>query len=342
MLTRTASSLLELQTRPPVGLTPKDVVWAKNKARLYRYRSPQGPPRKYSVPILFVYALINKPYILDLTPGNSLVERLVDDGYDVYLLDWGVPGEEDGGMRFEDYVLDYIPRAVRKVLGTSGADRFTLFGYCMGGTMAVMYAATHPGLPLHNLVCLTTPIDFEPAGLYAAWLDPAHFDVDRVADTFKLVPQEMLDLGAKLLKPLQNYIGPYVRLMERIDDEDFVRGWHVMNHWVNDGVPFPAEAYRQWVRDFYQGNKLYRGELELGGIPVRLENITCNLLNVYAELDHIVPASMSMPLVSRVSSQDATTLAIKAGHVGVVAGRTAHKQFVPKLEQWLEPRSIRP
>ena len=335
----TATSLLKLRAKPPVGLTPKDLVWAKNKARLYRYRSPSGKPRTHTIPILFVYALINKPYILDLTPGNSLIESLVDDGYDVYLLDWGIPGEEDAGLGYEDYVLDYIPRAVRQVLKTSEVDRFTLLGYCMGGTMAVMYAATHPGLPLANLVTLTSPVNFVDSGLYTAWLDPAHFDVDRVAHSLRLVPPEMLALGSKLLKPLQNYIGPYIKLAEKIEDEDFVEGWHVMNHWVNDGVPFPAEAYRQWIRGFYQENRLIRGELELRGMPVRLENIMCPLLNVYAELDHIVPEHMSTPLVGHVSSEDATTLAIKAGHVGVVAGRTAHKKFVPQLKAWLQPRS---
>ncbi|MBM3275078.1 MAG: alpha/beta fold hydrolase [Candidatus Sericytochromatia bacterium] len=336
-LSRAAKSLLKLNARPPVGLTPKDPIWAKNKARLYRYRPTGGTVRP--TPILLVYALINKPYIMDLTPGNSLVESLVEDGYDVFLLDWGVPGEEDAGLGYDSYLFDYLPRAVRAMLKAANAERFTLFGYCMGGTIAAMYAATQPSPQLANLVLLTTPIDFAQAGLYSAWLEPEHFDATRVSGTLRLIPPEMIDLGAKLLKPLQNYVGPYVRLLEKIEDEDFVKGWKTMNFWVNDGVPFPGEAYRQWVTWFYQENRLVRGELSLRGVPVRLENIRCSVLNVYAQMDHIVPPEMSTPFLALVGSQDKADMPVKAGHVGVVAGRTAHQHFIPKLKKWLESRT---
>lgn len=322
---------------PRVGLSPKRTIWSKNKARLYRYDATTEV--KHATPILLVYALINRPYILDLAPGNSLVEFLVGEGYDVYMLDWGTPGEEDAGLRLEDYVLDYIPRAVKQVLKASGAESFTLLGYCMGGTMSLLYAAAHPEAPIKNMVLLTTPVDFKDAGLYSAWLDPEHFNVDRVVDVMKLVPVEMLDAGAKLLKPIQNYVGPYVALADRLHDESFVEGWLAMNHWVNDGIPFAGETYRQWVKEFYQGNKLIKGELVLGGKPVKLENIRCSVLNVTGDLDHIVSPCQSGPLLDAVGSEDKEHLALKAGHVGVVAGRAAKKNFFPKLDAWLAQRS---
>lgn len=320
-----------------VGMTPKDVVWTKNKAKLYRYHQPE---RRHAVPILFVYALINRPYILDLMPGNSLVEYLVSEGYDVFMLDWGVPGEEDGDLRLDDYVLDYLPRAVKQVLRHSKAEELTMFGYCIGGTLSAMYAACHPDAPLRNLVLLTTPVDFSDAGLYSAWLDPRYFNADRVAETCKLVPTQMLDWGAKMLKPMQNYVGTYAALLDRLEDREYVKGWQAMNHWVNDGVPFPAEAYRQWIKEFYQENKLVKGELRLGGRPVLLENIRCSVLNAYAELDHIAQPCQTKPLLSKISSKDATELAVRAGHVGIVAGRSAKKNFFPKLNDWLTKRSM--
>ena len=85
----------------PVGLTPRETIWALNKTRLYRYRSPQPVERRYPVPLLLVYALINKPYIFDLRPGRSFVEFMLGQGFDVYLLDWGVPSPEDRGTRFD-------------------------------------------------------------------------------------------------------------------------------------------------------------------------------------------------------------------------------------------------
>lgn len=320
----------------PVGMTPKDVVWTKNKAKLYRYHQPE---RRHAVPILLVYALINRPYIMDLMPGNSLVEYLVSEGYDVFMLDWGVPGEEDAGLRIDDYVLDYLPRAVKQVLRHSGARELTMFGYCIGGTLSAMYAACHPEAPLANLILLATPIDFSDAGLYSAWLDPRYFNADRVAETCKLVPTEMLDWGAKMLKPMQNYLGTYAALLDRIEDREYVKGWLAMNRWVNDGIPFAGAAYRQWITEFYQQNKLIKGELTLGGRPVLLENIRCSVLNTYAELDHIAQPCQSKPFLSVISSTDATELPIRAGHVGIVAGRSASKNFFPKLNDWLSKRS---
>ncbi len=117
-----------LATHPPeVGQTPKEVIWEKNKARVYRYE-PAGE-KEHPVPVLLVYALILRPYILDLVPGNSLVEHLLGEGFEVYLLDWGVPGEEDEGLSFEHLVLDYMPDAVQSVLHDSAAEGLTLFGY---------------------------------------------------------------------------------------------------------------------------------------------------------------------------------------------------------------------
>ncbi|MEB3198561.1 MAG: class III poly(R)-hydroxyalkanoic acid synthase subunit PhaC [Candidatus Sericytochromatia bacterium] len=335
---RRSEAWLKYAQRPgsvAVGQTPKEVIWTSNKAKLYRYHADQV---KHATPLLLVYALINRPYILDLTPGNSLVEYLVGQGYQVYMLDWGQAGEEDAGLRLDDYVQDYMLRAVRQVLKDSGHARLSLLGYCQGGTLSTMFAALHPDL-VKNLVLLTTPIDFRDAGLYTAWLNPRHFDVDRLADVMGLIPAGMMDLGAKLLKPMQNLYGPYMTLLDRLDDETFVEGWRVMDHWVNDGVPFPGAAYRQWVKDFYQGNQLVQDGITLKGQPVRLSNLTANLLNVYAELDHICPPCQSKPLMERVGSEDKTLLSVKAGHVGVVAGRAARKNFFPQLDAWLAARS---
>ncbi|MEB3238397.1 MAG: alpha/beta fold hydrolase [Candidatus Sericytochromatia bacterium] len=320
-----------------VGQTPKQVVWRRNKAKLLRYEG-QGE-RRHATPVLFVYALINKPYILDLQPGSSLIEYLVAQGHDVYLLDWGVPGEEDGGMTLADIVTGMMPSAVRAALRCSGTERLTMFGYCQGGTLAAMYAALDEGRTLANLVLLTTPIDFAEAGLYSNWLNPDHADIDRLADSMKLIPAELMDFGAKLLKPVQNWVTPYVRLFENLDDEDFVESWRAMNGWVADGIPMPAEVYRQWAKDFYQGNKLVKGEVMLGARRVDLSRITCPLLVVHATLDHIVPTCQSTVVADLVSSTDVTVLPVKAGHVGVVVGKGPRRNFFPQLDAWLQVRS---
>src|SRR3954447_19228371 len=158
-----ATKVLTSDTEPEVAPTPKEVIWTKHKTKLYRYISEK--PTKIKTPILLVYALINKPYILDLTKGSSFVEYLVNRGFDVYLLDWGTPGYEDKNMKLDDYIMDYIPRAVRKVLKTSNADEISILGYCMGGTITSIFASLHPELPIRNLIFMTSPFDFEETGM---------------------------------------------------------------------------------------------------------------------------------------------------------------------------------
>ena len=286
-----------------------------------------------------IYALINKPYILDLAPGSSMIEYLTDKGHDVYLLDWGTPGFEDRHMKLDDYVMDYIPRAVKKVLRTSDADEITMFGYCIGGTLTAMFAALHPQLPIRNIVFLTSPFDFENAGLFTKWVDERYFQLDQMVDTLGNIPAETIDFGNKLLKPVVNYFGPYVTLADRAENEEFVKNWSLMQKWVGDGVPFPGEAYRQWIGEFYQKNKLINDKLYIRGQQVKLSNIKANVLNIAADRDHIAIPQQTQRLMDKISSMDKTFELIPAGHVSVSVGKSAVKHTYPLVEKWITEHS---
>jgi polyhydroxyalkanoate synthase len=322
------------------GQTPKEVIWTKNKAQLYHYISPVE--KRFPVPILLVYALINRPYVLDLMPGNSLVEYLVSKGFDVYMLDWGTPGDEDKDLTFENYVLDYIPRAIKKVLRTSHAGEFTLFGFCMGGTMCAMYASLFPGKPLKNLILLTAPIDFtaENMGLYGVFTSEKYFDPDLLAELFGNVPGELVDTGNRLVRPVTNYVGTYVTMWDRIIHDKSMDTWLAMNKWVNDGVPFPGAAFRQWIREFYQQNKLVKGEIMLRGRRVDLANITCPVLDIAGAKDHICTLPQAQAAMRLITSQDKEFYVLNAGHIGLLTGTDAKKNLWPKIESWLETRSV--
>src|SRR5438093_1232955 len=190
--------------RVPTGLTPKEVIWTKNQALLYHYL-PQAE-RRHKTPLLLIYALINKPYILDLYPGNSFIEHLVKDGFEVYLLDWGEWGPEDSRVTFDDLVLDYIPKTVRKVARHAGQERISLMGYCIGGILTSIYTALHPDAPLRNAIFMAAPVDFAEAGLFGCWLDPRYFPIDRLVEAYGNVPGALIEMGAKLLKPVTNYV----------------------------------------------------------------------------------------------------------------------------------------
>ena len=329
--------VLTKEPEPKVGQTPKEVIWTKNKAKLYRYQPAKKKTNK--VPILMIYALINKPYILDLTPGSSLIEYLTNNGHDVYLLDWGTPGYEDRHMKLDDYVLDYIPRAVKKVLKTSQAKELTLFGYCIGGTLTAMSVALNPDLPIRNTIFLTSPFDFSNAGLFTNWVDERYFNLDQMVDTLGNIPPEIIDFGNKLLKPLVNYIGPYVTLAERIENDEFVKNWSLMQKWVSDGVPFPGEAYRQWIGEFYQKNKLINDQLYIRGQQVKLSNIKTNVLNIAADRDHIAIPEQTERIMDKISSKDKTYKLLPAGHVSVTIGKSAVKHTYPLIHEWVTERS---
>jgi polyhydroxyalkanoate synthase len=330
-----------LTTRYPVGQAPKETIWTLNKARLYRYAPVVPAEKRYPVPLLLVFAIMNRPYILDLRPGNSFIQYMVSKGFDIYLLDWGAPGPEDKNMKFDDYVLEYLPRVVRKVKSVSGSQEFSLLGWCLGALISTMYAALRPDDGLRNLILLTAPLDFSDrqCGGFAKWVDERYFDVDRMVATFGNMPGEMIDYGARALKPVENYIGSYMRLWDNLDDPKVVESWHAMNTWVTDIIPMAGGAFRQLIVEFYRENRLMEGTLKLRGEPVDVSKIRANFLNVIAQADHIVPPPESETITARISSEDKEQMLVPGGHIGIMAGSGAVKRTWPHIEAWLEKRS---
>jgi polyhydroxyalkanoate synthase len=325
----------------PVGLTPKEIVWTLNKARLYRYKPTRPAEERHPIPLLLVYALINKPFIFDLAPGRSFAEYMVDQGFDLYLLDWGAPGLEDQGITFDDYVTEYLFRAVRRVVRVSGADEISMLGYCLGATLATVYAALYPEPPIRNLILLTAPLDFSspPEGSMALWLEEQRLDVDRLVGTFGNVPGELIRFWAKLLKPVENFVGAYVNVWKNLDNEQAVRGWQAINRWVEDVIPFAGAAFRQFVLDYVRGNKLIKGQHEVKGQRVDLSRIRAALLNIAAEYDHLVAQSQSESIMGLVSSEDKELRVIPSTHVGIMASGRARYKLWPEVAEWLAPRS---
>jgi len=284
---------------------------------------------------------MNRPTILDLRPGHSFVEYMVGRGYDVYLLDWGVPGLEDKDLKFDDYVLDYMTRAIRKMKTVSKSNEFSMLGWCIGAILTTIYSALRPDDGLRNLLLLTAPLDFSHRQelTFARWTDEKYFDVEKVIAALGIVPGEMIDYGAKALKPVENYITSYCRLWDNLDNPRAVESWHAMNTWVRDLLPMAGGAYRQLIVDLYRNNRLMKGEMVIRGQRVDLKKLRANLLTVIAETDHITPPCQSEPIIAKVSSKDAEVYRVPGGHIGIMAGSSAHKQTWPHIEAWLTARS---
>ncbi len=330
-----------MTTKAPIAQTPKELVWTLNKAKLYRYVPVLPPEARHPVPLLLVFALMNRPSILDLRPGHSFVEYMIGRGFDVYLLDWGAPGLEDKDLKFDDYTLEYMPRAIRKMKALSKSEEFSLLGWCIGAILTTIYAALRPDDGLRNLMLLTAPLDFSNRErlTFARWTDEKYFDVEKMISAFGNVPGEMIDYGAKALKPVENYIGNYLKLWDKIDDPRAVESWHAMNTWVTDNIPMAGGVYRQLIVDLYRHNRLMEGTLSMRGEVVQLKQLRANLLTVIAEGDHITPPCQSEAILSKVGSTDKEMYRVPGGHIGIMAGSGAHKRTWPHIDQWLAARS---
>jgi polyhydroxyalkanoate synthase len=320
---------------PPVGPTAREVVYKKNKSRLYRYASR----RTQRTPLLFVPNLgISRPYIFDLMPKGSFVEFMTQQGFDFYLVDWGVFGPEDNGLSVEEVVTRLLPRLARKALESSGASEISVLGYCMGAPLSASFLALSPDYPVKNYINMAGPFDFSKVGLFGCWLDPRFFDVDKYVDTLGSIPADMVKSGFKLLKPTMD-VTTNLNLWWNLWNPEYVSGFNALNKWANEYVAFPGEFFRQWVKEFYQENRLIRGELTLAGQRVDLRRITCPLLAVGAKEDNIAPPACVRPLMEAVGSRDREYVELPGGHISLIAGRGASVHCWPKVATWLASRS---
>ena len=335
-LTETANILLTTD-RAAIGACPRDVIWTHRKTTLYRYRSQN---RRHAVPVLLVFALINRPEIFDLRPGHSFVEFLLGEGFDVFLVDWGVPGEEDADLGVADYVCDELHWAVRETLRASGQASLTVAGWCIGAALAAIYTALHADGPVRNLVVLTMPLDTR-GSLYSSWVGREAFDVDKVASAYEGVPGKLVDRANKLMKPVTNYVTTRRKLFESVRAGTANKGaYQSMAKWVGDNPRFPAAAFRDWITWVYKENRLANGTLRLRGQPVDYAAIRCqSVLVVTAAADHIAPRAGTLPFLDMVTTDDLTYFDRPGGHIGLMAGSKARTQIWPDIAAWMAERS---
>jgi polyhydroxyalkanoate synthase len=321
--------------RPVMAQTPRDLVWKRDKARLWRYRSAE---RRLRPPVLIVHSLVSKSYILDLLPNTSMVRYLLGEGFDIFLLDWEPPDSADAENTLETYVDGYIPEAIGALLEEAGAEEVTLIGYCFGGVLTLLLAAAHPELPIRNLMVMATPCDYREMGFMSDMFREHRLDADDVIDETGMVPARALDEGFQSLKPTE-ILTQRVNFFQNLWNDQFVEGFLAIAIWARDQVPFPGGVFRQTVERLIRQNALYEGVIPYGRGEVRLRDIRCPFLNAYAEQDGITPAASSEPLTRMVGSDDVSELRLESGHIGFVAGRQAATVARPQIRDWLAGHS---
>jgi polyhydroxyalkanoate synthase len=316
-----------------VGHTDNEVIYRENKLKLRHYEPEE---KRHETPVFIVYALVNRPYILDLQPDRSVIRHLLEEGFEVYLVDWGDPSRLDQSLRIDDYVNRYTDNCVAVALEQSDVADVHLLGYCMGGTMSIMYATQHPD-QVRTLSLMATPLAFDgDGGILERWAN--HYDPDSTVEALGNLPAELLAAEFSMMDPIDQYVTKYVTLYENIEDEEFVRNFARMEQWIWDGVDVAGEAYREFIDDIYRDNQLVAGEYELAGDPVDLEDVQMPTQQIVGEYDHIVPAASSEPYNDLVGSEDERLVEFPAGHIGISVSGKAHAKLWPDVCEWFAER----
>jgi polyhydroxyalkanoate synthase len=320
------------------GVSPMEVVYEEDRLKLRHYISEQKP--RYRTPVVFIYALVNRPYILDLKKGRSVVANFVEQGFDTYLVDWGIPTPADRHLTLDDYINGYMVNVLDYLRERTGVDQVNILGYCMGGTMSAMFTALHQDR-VQNLMLLAAPIDFaSQESLLNVWTRPEVFDVDKFVDAFGNCPPEFLQASFLLLKPVGNLLEKPINFYEHMHEDKFIEDFLTTETWLQDNIAVPGEVYRQFVKYLYQKNLLTQNRMPVGKHIVNLRNITCPVLNIMAAKDDLVPCSQGTPFNDLVGSKDRKTILLEgSGHIGLAIGGRAQKDVWPQACKWLAERT---
>ncbi len=328
-----ASEVLLSPLNTDLSTTPYEVVYEEDRVKLKHYK-PQKTT--FKIPLLVVYALINRETMLDLQPGRSVVQNFLDSGLEVYMIDWGYPTRKDRYLTIDDHVNGYMENIVNFIRNKHNIPKIHLMGICMGGAFSVMYSALHPE-KIKNLVTTVTPTNFDTdKGLLHVWMKNSKAFL--MADAYGNMPADIMNLGFLLLNPARLMIDKYVGFFENVDNKDFVENFIRMEKWIFDSPDVPGETFRQFIMDGYQKNLLIQSKMELGGKRVDLKKITMPVLNFYGKYDHLVPPEACNQLTKNVGSKDTEDICLDTGHIGIYVSSKCQREFAPKIVQWLRER----
>ena len=337
-LTKGIKILMDMKAEDAASdLLEKEEVLRIGKMRLFHYKPVVTGKKLVKTPLLITYALVNRQYMMDIQPDRSVIKSFLEGGLDVYVIDWGYPTAEDMYMSMDDYINWYMDDCVDYIRKAHKTDKVNLLGVCQGGTFSTIYSALNPD-KIKNLVTMVVPIDFSGNdALLFRW--SKFMNIDSLVDAYGVVPGDIMNFAYLILKPLELTMNKYISMVDKMDDPEFMKNFMRMEKWVFDSPDQAGETLRQFIKDRYQGNKLIKNELVLGGKQVNLKNITMPLLCACAEYDHLVPLSASRPLLDAVGSTDTQFISFKTGHIGMYVSSQSQKTIAPQIVEWLTSRS---
>ncbi len=319
------------QPEPKVGTTPKELIYSENKLRLFRYQALDVKQKK--TPILITYALVNRPFIVDLEPKKSLVLRLLEQGYSIYLIDWGYPDSSDCFTSLNDYINAYMYRCVQHVKRHSNRKKIDLLGICQGGVFSLCYTALHP-TDIRKLITVVTPVDFH-AENSTLRLWTKEINVQALSKNTGNISNQLISQLFKTLKPFQLSRDKYRQLTRLVSKKENLDTFLRMEKWLNNGPDLAGVAAHEFLTGFYQQNNLHNKTLTINQKAVKLERIKSPVLNILATRDHIVPPLASKALSQHIKPALYQELALNGGHIGAFTSLKTQQNLISGLTNWL-------
>jgi len=329
---RGLSDTYPIEDDPP-PYTPYTVVYEGGKVRLRHYRA-RGT--RHATPLLLCFAPIKRPYILDLMAGRSVVEALINNGLELYMIDWIPPTRADSWRGFDAYVNQDLANAVRAVQLRENVDQISLLGYCFGAILSVIYTALHPE-DIKNFITLTLPLDMSVRDI------PMNSMMDHMSDeTIEMItsiygncPAWLVKAGFTSMAPIHHALDKHVMLYRNRDNKAYVEMFDLFERCMSNDVPIAGQIFRELTTRLFKKNLLAKSEFVVGGRKVELKNITCPVLNVVAEMDDVVAPRASLPFIDLIASNDKANLVFPTGHMGAAVSSGAQKKLWPQVAAWL-------
>ena len=299
--------------RTPVRPTPRSLELQDGGIQLYRYDTGDEERTCRGEPVLIVYSVINRSYILDLVHGCSFVHHLLEQGLDVWMIEWGEPDDHPAEVGLEDYLAG-LGRCVEAIKAETGSQRVSLFGHCIGGTLAAMYAALDPD-GVARLLALTAPFRAPEQGLIATITEKGLLPTDAVMQAAGRMPAKAIRYTFMALKPHYELL-KWKMFVQGLASPEATARFAAIDRWANDNVDVPGGVFRAYLDEVFGSGRLARGETVLDSRPVRLDAIECPVLNVAGAADWIVPPDSARPLDEQAA--DARYLELPGSHLSLI------------------------
>lgn len=329
--------------------TAYEVIGKYNDSKIRYYAATE---KKYAEPLVFVSPLAIKMDIYDLYPYRSLIKYYVEQGFDVYLLDWGKFSYKDRDLDFLSFIDQAIPDCIRQIRAHSNSELISLHGWSMSGIFVLLYTALQQPSFVKNLIVLGSPIDSYASGnigkLYKRvnrYLNTNHalqrkIYAGQIPKRLIHTPGFLNAFGFKILDPKGWYEG-HKQLLSNLDDKQLLHEHATLGHFLNHMIDYPAGVNLDMLFNVWLRNPLNQGYIELKDKKIELKNINCSLFVGAGRSDQMVTADAVRPLTELTNSEDVTFTLIPGGHLGLMSSQKSADEFWPKLSAWLAERSTK-